>query len=345
MNVPPPPPTLPSAEDLLAARTRVFLEDAGWDGAATVTSIPADFSSRRFARLERPHGAGPRTAILMQAGPLDQTPAFVALAAILRGLGLSAPEVYAAWPDEGLVLMEDLGGATFGGQLSAGAPPEAIYRRAARTLAHLHTRFEGTATTTLTLPRFDTAALVAKAEQFLDFYVPYVRGTPVRVEERDAFRAAWTEVLAPLEAATPTLMLRDFMPDNLMDLPERASPRDVGLIDFQDAGLGPAAYDLASLTEAVRRDHGAAYVDVVETTYREVRPGEDREALRTARTLLAAKRHTRVLGLLARCANEPARRSKAAFLPRVEAHTRGLLRDPALRPVAAWCQTAGVLRG
>ena len=70
-----------------------FLQTAGW-GAARLTPLQADFSTRRFSRLERDEGA-PRRAILMQAGPDQKTPQFIAIAGLLRRCELSAPEIYA----------------------------------------------------------------------------------------------------------------------------------------------------------------------------------------------------------------------------------------------------------
>jgi aminoglycoside/choline kinase family phosphotransferase len=303
-------------------KVAAFLDKAGW-GGARVTPMRADFSPRRYARLERGDG---RHAILMQADADQKTPQFVALSGLLRGMEISAPEIYAASPDQGLVLMEDFGSRNVGALLDAGAEPLPLYRRATEVLARLHQCEEPKSPLQrdeLQLPLFNAALFVEQAELFLDEYIPFALNRVATAGEREDFRAAWLEALKPVEALPQTLMLRDFMPDNLMDLPERAGWRSVGVLDFQDAGIGPVAYDLASLCEAVRRDGGPERLDEVLTHYHRLNPAIEPETLRRACHILAAQRHTRILGLIAR------KPEKQAFLPHVQGYLGSLLKDKA----------------
>ncbi len=304
-----------------------FLEQAGW-AQARITPMQADFSPRRYARLERADG---RRAILMQAAADQKTPAFVAIACLLRDLELSAPVLYAAEPDNGLVLMEDFGDRNFGALLDAGEDAWPLYRRATDVLAHLHQAFD--AANAMPLPLFDAALFTAQAELFLDAYIPFAQSREATPGEREGFRAAWLEALKPLDSLPQTLLLRDYMPDNLMDLPEREAWRGVGVLDFQDAGRGPIAYDLASLCEAVRRDGGPALQEDVLAQYHRQNPAVALPDLRRACRVLAAQRHTRILGIIARLAQQ-GRREKLALLPRVGGYLATLLKDDALRDVA-----------
>ena len=70
-------------------------------------------------------------------------------------------------------------------------------------------------------------------------------------------------VLDRMLAEPPGLFLRDFHSPNLFWLPDRPAPRNVGVIDFQDARLGPDTYDLVSLL----RD---SYVDFTEQQVEEL---------------------------------------------------------------------------
>ena len=54
--------------------------------------------------------------------------------------------------------------------------------------------------------------------------------------------------------AKPTWVLRDFHSPNLIWLPNRSDIAQVGMLDFQDAVMGPAAYDVASLLQDARVD-------------------------------------------------------------------------------------------
>jgi aminoglycoside/choline kinase family phosphotransferase len=66
--------------------------------------------------------------------------------------------------------------------------------------------------------------------------------------------AAMKDALSALTAIADTLALRDFHAENLIWRPERNGLDRVGLLDFQDAFLAPAGYDLISLLKDARRD-------------------------------------------------------------------------------------------
>ncbi|MGE5146628.1 MAG: aminoglycoside phosphotransferase, partial [Candidatus Eiseniibacteriota bacterium] len=91
------------------ARIATFLKNAGW-GAAKRAKLAGDASFRRYERL----AGGPKPAVLMDAPPpKEDVRPFVAVARRLTSLGFSAPEIYAADVEAGLLLLEDLGDDTF----------------------------------------------------------------------------------------------------------------------------------------------------------------------------------------------------------------------------------------
>ena len=316
-----------------------FLAQSGWESAAPAP-LEGDFSPRRYARLEN----NGKRAILMDAGPDQRTPQFIMLAKLLRGLDISAPEIYAADPLRGLALMEDFGDRNFGRLIDGGTERAPLYRRAAEVLAHLHKAFDKAAVRELDLPVFGGALFAAQAELFLDVYFPYVKKREAALEESEGFRAAWKQALKGIEALPETLLLRDFMPDNLMDLPGRESWRSTGVLDFQDAGLGPMAYDLASLCEAVRRDGGDALLDETLTHYHGLaKPVLSLAELKTACHVIAAQRHTRILGLIVQWAQKTGRQEKLAWLPRIKGFLGRLLSDESLQPVRVWMENGQLL--
>ena len=311
-----------------------FLDRHNW-GAARAEALEGDFSPRRYARLTKDSG---ETAFLMDADTDQKTPEFLTVAKILHQASVHAPEIYAAEADQGLVLMQDFGVRNVGALLDAGEPPRPFYLRAAEVLARLHRGFNVTAKLDLDLPRFNTGLFTAQAELFLDAYFPCATKRPASDEERQEFRAAWQAVLRPIEDMPQSLLLRDFMPDNLMDLPNGG----LGVLDFQDAGIGPVSYDLASLCEEVRRDGGFAMLPDVIAYYREMTesPASQADLLRAC-TILSAQRHMRVLGIVVRMAAEKGRRDILVFLPRIRQHLARILDEPYLLPVQAWVKELG----
>jgi len=92
----------------------------------------------------------------------------------------------------------------------------------------------------------------------------------------------------------------------------------------------------------VRRDGGAVMLGPVLAHYHARHPVMPLAELTRTCRILAAQRHMRILGIVARLARDPARRDKSAYLPRIAAHLQGLLQDEALRPVRKWCEDWGV---
>jgi len=311
-----------------------FLAQAGWHEAQQ-TVLRADFSTRRFSRLERTGGASSR-AVLMDADSDQKTPQFVALAGLLRGFEIAAPEIYASDITRGLVLMEDLGDRNIGRAIDAGEDAKLFYRRAMDVLVRLHRRCDAAALRGHDLPLYGGALFAAQAELFLDAYFPLAKNREASLEEAESFRATWKQALKGVESLPQTLMLRDFMLDNLMDL----SGRSIGVLDFQDGGIGPLPYDIASLCEVVRRDSPAGILDeMIDYYHAKAGPKLSKEELRRACRILAAQRHTRILGIIAQRALKTGQRDKLAYAPRIWEYLGELMQDEALMPMQKWIRT------
>lgn len=310
-----------------------FLAEAKWAEAAR-EPLRADFSTRRFTRLRRENG---ETAIMMMADPGQKTDIFVHLALVLRRLEIPAPQMIASDIPRALVLMEDFGPANLGAALDAGADRTPHDQTIARMLCKLHDRFDQTMVAAVRIPVFNAALFTDQATLFLEHYFKRVKKRDATAMERSGFVEAWHESLAPLDVLPRSLLLRDFMPDNAMVLDKPLFGFDLGILDFQDAGLGPIAYDLASWCEEIRRDGGHERLESLVDSYCEVRGGMDRALLIHGAEILLAQRHTRVLGVLAQL-------DKKEPVPRTLRTLRALLsKQKALEPVRRWFESCAPL--
>ena len=303
-------------------RLAAFLEPLGL-AAAKRQPITGDASSRRYQRL-RP--AGRPSLILMQApDPARELAPFVDIAARLAALGLSVPAIVAADAAAGLLLLEDFGDETFAAALDGGADPVPLYHLATDLLIALHRSPVETAG----LPRFDAAAFLAQVLLLPEMMFP--SDDTCRYD----FETAWRAVLPTAVAGPQSLLLRDYHAGNLMRLPERSGVRACGLLDFQDAGAGPAAYDLVSLIEDARRDLPAGLAAALFDRYLAAFPDLDAATFRRASTVLAAVRHTRVIAVFLRLARA-GKPDYLRHLPRLWRYLAPHLAQPELAPVAGW---------
>ena len=108
---------------------------------------------------------------------------------------------------------------------------------------------------------------------------------------------------------------------NLIALDERQSPRDVGIIDFQDAMIGPAAYDLVSLLQDARvdvpEDLEKLLLDHYVAASAARDPAFDPSEFRFSYAALGAQRNTKILGIFARLAMRDGKRQYLAHVPRI----------------------------
>lgn len=320
---------------MAAADRTAFLASHGWANA-DATVIAGDASQRQFERLRRRDASRPGSAVLIASAPhAADVPAFVRIAALLRQCGLSAPEVYAVDAAAGLVLVEDFGDVCLGRLVAAGADPAPHCRAAVDVLIELHRRFDSGRADLADLPRFDSALFLSQLTLFLDTYLPAALGAAPDGRIRDAFADAWRAVLPAAEAVPQSLLLRDYHLGNLMRLDGRGGVRATGLLDVQDAGLGPVTYDLVSVLEDSRLDTDACAPGLM-AHYLAAFPALDPRAFAASAAVLGAVRQCRIMAVFARLASAEGKRGYLAHLPRIWRLFDRRLGDPALAPVAAW---------
>jgi aminoglycoside/choline kinase family phosphotransferase len=299
-----------------------FLARHGFGNAARCP-LAGDASVRRYFRL----AGGLRPAVLMAAPPatLDLRP-FVEIAGWLRQRGLSAPEVIAADLEAGLVLLEDLGDHLFSRVVTDRRLEPLLYETAVDLLTSLHRLPPD-----LRLPRYDDDWLIREAALLIEWYAPDL-GAAAQAE----YRALWRELLPAAQVGGARFVYIDYHADNLLWLPARAGLARVGLLDFQDARLGPCAYDLVSLLEDARRDVDPGLAQAMIQRYLSARSELEPEAFRAACALLGAQRHAKILGLFTRLARRDGKPRYLDLLPRVLTHLARDLGHPLLAPLARW---------
>ena len=275
--------------DVVAA----FLAAHGW-GDAERRPLAGDASFRRYERLTR----GDERAVLMDAAPnAEDVRPFVRMARHLKGLGLSAPEIIARDEAAGLVLEEDLGDDTYTRVLASGGDEDALYATAVDLLIELHRRGDAVPAG---LPAYGHVRRPRHAFLLPRRYLPAPAARPVAAPPAPPSGEAWLSLFPTVHARPRTLVLRDYHVDNLMVLPGRRGIAACGLLDFQDAVAGPAAYDLMSLLEDARRDLEPGLIEDMLGRYRAAFPALDGDSFETAYAILAAQRHAKVIGIFTR---------------------------------------------
>lgn len=254
--------------------------------------IPGDASNRRYFRVS----AGTERLILMDAPPAQEdTAPFVAVAELLHGAGLNAPHIVEADVERGFLLLSDLGNQSYldvlaGGNADAlmGAAIDALVRWQAASRPGV-------------LPLYDAALLRRELDLFPDWYLRHHLGMNLAGDGASDWTTLCTALIDAALAQPRVFVHRDYMPRNLM-----VSEPLPGIIDFQDAVMGPVTYDLVSLL----RDAFISWNDEQEqrwigrywqqATAAGIPLPVDFNAFLAALDLMGVQRHLKVIGIFAR---------------------------------------------
>jgi N-acetylmuramate 1-kinase len=274
---------------------------------------------------------------------------FVAIGQALRERGFAAPEVLAQDLDAGLLLLEDLGeGGVLDGE---GKPIADRYRASAACLAAIHdTPFDREIVIAgghrHLIPDFDRAAMKFEVELLLDWHLPWKRNRQqATAAERSSYLAIWDQLIDELAGADTSIVMRDFHSPNIIWREDREGHDRVGLIDFQDAMIGPSAYDLVSLVQDARVTIKRPLMDQLMADYLSARARKadfNEAAFLKSWAIMSAQRACKLNGLWVRLKERDGKPGYMRHLPRTLWHLSVAFEHPVLAPLRNWCIEAGI---
>lgn len=211
----------------------------------------ADASFRSYLRLRQDDVS----LIVMDAPPEhEDCRPFVDIAGMLRGAGLSAPEVLAQDLEQGFLLLTDFGSDDYLSRLDADSF-DALYADALDALLQMQGAVDARA-----LPPYDAAFLEQEMDLFRDWFIERALGLAL---DESRWRRI-KQILVDSALAQPRVFVhRDYHSRNLM-VTGQGNP---GILDFQDAMYGPVTYDLVSLLRDVYVAWPPARIDALLRSY------------------------------------------------------------------------------
>ena len=279
-----------------------FLTKSDW-AYDHIVPISPDASNRKYFRLTSCSGS----AILMDA-ELESPKSFDAfqdVANYLNSIGLSAPEIYASDRTHRLMLLQDLGVRTFAQDLEIDQALEPERYKAAISMLCRLQAGPGMKRSVAT-PNILTEML----NPF--FEVPEVANCTHG--NLQLMRTKLHELFNRSLSKQSTLSLRDCHVENLVWIPNRTGPAQVGILDFQDAFNCDPCYDLVSLLWDVRRDLDEDLREYLINSFA-FKKGFDRTQISRAINALKLQRNLRILGIFDRLVSQ-GKTKYATFVPR-----------------------------
>ncbi len=195
----------------------------------------SDASFRGYWRVQLPEGS----RIVMDAPPdKESIREYCQIGEVLHRIGVHVPALYARDPEHGFVLMEDLGTEPFLQALND-RTADALYQSAIDALVTMQTGWP----TEQALPAYDRQRLSAEMDLFFDWLLGVHLQLTLSEAEQSAVEEAREALITSALSQPACFVHRDYHSRNLMV----CAPENPGVIDFQDAVIGPYTYDLVSL--------------------------------------------------------------------------------------------------
>jgi aminoglycoside/choline kinase family phosphotransferase len=288
-----------------------------------VHQLPVEASYRSFYRLTYRLTSAAGTCVLMVSPPeKEQNRQFEVLAEIFESAGIPVPHILARRPEQGWYLLSDLGSTDLE-HAYAGRERDDAIRTAIDCLVRLQMVDDRA------IPPYTAERFADELNIFGDWFVGRVLRTTLPGTVEPVFKL----LVARAVAQPHCCVHRDYHCRNL--LYERGR---LGVVDFQDALIGPVSYDLASLLHDCYHEFGDAEVARWTDHYLSRTPLMlEPDTFRKDLEYCAVQRQLKAVGIFARL---KLRDGKSSHLPHIapvlERIHRLARRHGPLAPLATW---------
>lgn len=225
--------------------------------------LPGGLSPRQFFRMRRASGQPAIVMWLPEDAPerllarkLGRQLPFLEMRDILENARVRVPALYGAAPEQGVLIVEDLGETLAERIAREPSSRPALYRRAVEDLAAAQAALAQLPASAIARTRsFDRELLTWEIEHFREWGIAAL-GEALSDAELATFERATSWLVDTISGFEQGFVHRDYQSRNLLALPDGS----LAWIDFQDALWGPRAYDLVALLRDSYQDFDEAFV-------------------------------------------------------------------------------------
>jgi len=286
-----------------------------------IAKVAGDASFRSYYRIFTDNGS----YILMFAPPkYEDLEDFIKIDEFLLKHNLKAPEIFAQDKNFGFLLLEDFGDLSLTKKLRQNKTLNLasnldleldLYKKSCDCLLKLQNLPESEISQEK-IDYYNNAKLLQEVMLFVDWYLPFKK-IEISCQDKSIFKSLFLEVFDELQnEVTKTkkvVLLRDYHADNLMI----TTNNEIALLDFQDALIGSAAYDVVSLIEDARRDINKENSQKI-YDYFISKTQIDELSFKKQYKILSLQRNIKILGIFTRLHIRDKKDNYLSYLPRVE---------------------------
>lgn len=267
-----------------------WLDSLSENTYTNLQTASADASFRQYFRVT--NNKDNKTYIVMDAPPeKEDCHPFLLVTDLIRSVGVNAPDVISMDIQQGFLLLDDLGSKPYLDHLDENSANN-LYTDAIGALVKMQT-IDGM------LPAYDEQLLQTEMDLFETWYLNRHMGIQLDETQKTSLDGVFKTLIQNATEQPQVFVHRDYHSRNLMITDEN----NPGVIDYQDAVIGPITYDLVSLLKDCYIEWPREKVELwLELYLARITPAHliDRDTLIRWFDLMGVQRHLKVLGIFAR---------------------------------------------
>src|SRR3989338_457212 len=289
------------------------------------TFLAGDASFRKYYRAVEQGGT---SFVVMHAPPPEDPRPFIKIGKTLESLGFCVPHVFEQDLENGYLLLQDFGDDLLSKVLKTTSNETIYYEELTDLLTTLCQKSQ----TIKGVCPYTVEDFLKEAMVFVEWYAC----DTLEKDALDVFSKAYKDICETLLNKTVNtiphcLILRDFHIDNILIQPNATGLEKYGLLDFQDAKVGPCVYDFVSLIQDARKDVAKDLQKQLWKKYLSFFQPSLHESLYQTGILLSALRHLKIIGVFKRIQKRLNKDHYLAHLPRVFSYLEDCLKEPPLK--------------
>jgi aminoglycoside/choline kinase family phosphotransferase len=273
----------------------------------------ADASFRRYFRVFK----GNQSYILMDAPPKKESiQPFLEVANRLKDAQVNVPKIYVFDIELGVILMHDFGPTTYLGAISKDNATK-LYGDAANALICIQKNID-----TKKMQHYDKNKMYEEMNLFVDWYLIKYKNIALSKTDISILDQSFKLIAKKVSLQPQVFVHRDFHSRNLMFLTDpKINP---GILDFQDALIGPITYDLVSLLKDAYVEWDEEFIIDQSVRYWDKAKKEnlpiqgDFSKFYEDFELMGVQRHLKVLGIFSRLSIRDKKNQYLDDIPLVE---------------------------
>ena len=273
-----------------------------------IVFLAGDASNRKYFRL---HNKNSCDVVMYDNSKDNSIENFINKTRILEKFKLRVPRIYKKFISDGILIIEDFGDNKYSKILNK-KNEEELYLLAIDSLIHLHDLKDN-----FDLEFYDKKKLFSEVSLFFKWFLPLNKKS-INSKEKKTILNYLDQLFDILNGSKNVLVHRDYHVDNLFYLVNQEGTKKCGWIDYQDALIGPAVYDLMSLLEDARRKISINLKNKLINYYIKKAKIKQKDLFHLTFKIMAIQRHLKVLGVFSRLCTQDNMPQYKIHLPRVK---------------------------